>query len=277
LRVLDAYPWVADRFDAVTEESGGSFANAACPLGPHDSARVRFWVSDGGNKAGVLCLRCWAGCDRLEILRAVGKGYSDCYPDGTDWKVVSQEMVARYPYRDEAGTVLYETVRLEPGRNGRDKDFRQRRKVGSGWEWSLGDVRRVLYRLPELVAADATRTVVVCEGEKDCDSLAALGVLGTTNVCGARSEWLDEYSAALAGRVVVVVEDADGAGQRHANEIVGSLTTYVAGVRRVRLPAKDVTAFLNGQRTKGVTDPGKLRAELWKAFRTAPQWAASLV
>lgn len=274
MRVLSAYPWVAEAFAVASEEAGGAFVNAACPLGPHGSARVRFWLGDGD---GRLMFGCYAGCGKLEILRAVGRGWKDCYPGGTDWKAVRQEVAARYPYRDEAGVLLYETVRLEPGRAGRDKDFRQRRPVGGGWEWSLGDVRRVLYRLPDLVAADPARLVVVCEGEKDVESLAAIGVLGTTNVCGARSEWLEEYSAALAGRAVVVIEDADGAGRRHANEVVGSLTNHARAVRRVRLPAKDATAFLNGLRADGVSDAAVLKRQLWAAFRAAPQWTAAVV
>ena len=36
-----------------------------------------------------------------------------------------------------------------------------------GWVWKLGDTRRVLYRLPELLAANASLPVFVTEGEKD--------------------------------------------------------------------------------------------------------------
>ena len=71
-----------------------------------------------------------------------------------------RELVATYPYTDEHGVLLYEVLRFEP------KDFRQRRPDGNGgWISSLGDVRRVPYHLPELVAfPDAT--IFLCRRRK---------------------------------------------------------------------------------------------------------------
>ena len=45
-------------------------------------------------------------------------------------------------------------------------------------------VRRVLYRLPELLARP-DEPVYVVEGEKDADRLASMGLLATTNSGGA--------------------------------------------------------------------------------------------
>lgn len=54
-------------------------------------------------------------------------------------------IIKTYDYVDETGALLYQVCRLEP------KSFRQRRPDGAdGWIWKLGDVRRVLYRLPGL-------------------------------------------------------------------------------------------------------------------------------
>ena len=56
---------------------------------------------------------------------------------------------ATYDYRDEGGQLLFQVVRKT------GKRFRQRVPDGrGGWEWKLGDVRRVLYKLPELLADD---------------------------------------------------------------------------------------------------------------------------
>lgn len=270
MSVLSKYAWVGERFAGVREDRNGEFVDATCPLACHRSANVRLWVCHDGS----LGFKCWAGCPKLEILRAVGATWRDCFPGGEMPARPKQEVAGRYPYRDEAGVLLYETVRLEPGWNGRDKDFRQRRpKPGGGWEWKLGDVRRVLYRLPELIAAEPTATVFVVAGEKDCESLARLGLTATTNVCGERSPWLDEYSEYLAGRYVVVIPDADSAGGRHADEVVGSLVRHGAGsVRVAPLPAKDVTAFLTELRVSGVNTPEELVGELWAAVSNEPAW-----
>ena len=44
-----------------------------------------------------------------------------------------------------------------------------------GWIWKLGDIRRVPYRLPELIEAIANGYVIaIVEGEKDADALLEL-------------------------------------------------------------------------------------------------------
>ena len=170
--------------------------------------------------------------------------------------------------------MLYQAVRYEPGWNGRDKDFRQRRpKPGGGWLYNLDGVRRVLYRLPELLDADRNLPVFVVAGEKDADTLFALNLVATTNVCGERAEWLDGYSAALAGRNVVVIEDRDSAGRRHAHEVCGSLMCRARSVRRLALPgAKDATAFVIALRRNGVDTPAELREILLDNVNEAARW-----
>ena len=61
---------------------------------------------------------------------------------------------------DERGALLFEVVRFA------GKSFRQHRPDGAGgWIWKVGDVRRVLYRLPEVVkAAKSGGTVYLSEG-----------------------------------------------------------------------------------------------------------------
>ena len=124
----------------------------------------------------------------------------------------SPELVATYDYTDESGNLLYQTCRYQP------KDFRQRRPDGKGgWINNLQGVRRVLYRLPEVLKA---QTVCVAEGEKDCDNLAKFGFVATTNPLGA-GKWRDEYSETLRGKDVVVfgdVGDEDGKGEKHTQQ-----------------------------------------------------------
>lgn len=272
MRLVDAYPWIRERF-ADFREGPGVYCQAACPLKCHRSAHLKLWLGSDGR----LMFGCYAECNKLEILRAVGAGWADCFPDKQVPDKPNQEVTARYDYRDEGGAVLYQTIRLEPGTRGRDKDFRQRRPdptAAGKWVYNLEGVRRVLYRLPELLAADPHREVYAVAGEKDADTLARLGLVATTNVCGERSEWLDTYSAQLKGRAVVVIEDRDSAGRRHANEVVGSLTGYAASVRRVVLPEKDATAFVNRLRRDGVTAPAELVAALEAEVNQYPIWVS---
>ena len=57
------------------------------------------------------------------------------------------------------------------------KGFRQRRPDGrGGWDYKLGYTRRVLYRLPQVIAAvKAGQLITVVEGERDVHTLEAKG------------------------------------------------------------------------------------------------------
>lgn len=134
----------------------------------------------------------------------------------------------KYDYTDEGGNLLFQVVRLEP------KDFRQRRPDGeNGWIWNLEGVRRVPYRLPELLEAiGSERPVFVAEGEKDVDALWQLGIPATCNSQGA-GKWRDEYSKHFRGATVYVLPDNDAPGSAHAQQVAQSLTQVGAEVRVV--------------------------------------------
>jgi hypothetical protein len=94
----------------------------------------------------------------------------------------------------------------------------------------------VLYRLPELRAADPKEPVFVTEGEKDADRLADLGLVATTNVGGA-GKWRTEYTEELQDRVLVLLEDNDAAGHGHVQKIARSAHGHAAGIRILKLPS----------------------------------------
>jgi hypothetical protein len=184
----------------------------------------------------------------MDILRAAGLTWSDLFPDGDSrsrrtMNGSKRKVVATYDYLSEEGEVLYQVVRYDP------KDFRQRQPDGKGgWKWNLEGVRKVLFDLPDILAAKKEVPVLVCEGEKDVLCAKRYGFLATTNACGA-STWIDEYSEVLCGRRVVVVADNDRAGTEHCDRVTGSLIRH--GVRSVRVlsfpwldKGSDLTDFL---------------------------------
>jgi hypothetical protein len=145
------------------------------------------------------------------------------------------QIVAAYDYRDEAGNLLYQAVRFEPGDDGRNKTFRPRRPSGKGgWTWGLGDVRRVLYRLPEFLT-DTDRAVFIPEGEGKVEALRAIGLVATCNVGGA-GKWKPNYNEALRGREVVILPDNDDPGQKHARAVAEALAGVAGSVRLLELP-----------------------------------------
>jgi hypothetical protein len=141
--------------------------------------------------------------------------------------------ICAYDYRDEQGSILFQVWRIKKP-DGR-KTFLQARPVPGGWQDSIAGVRRVVYRLPELLAADPQLPVLLCEGEKDADRLAALGYVAATAPMGA-GKWLPEYSAFFAGRRVCLLLDNDPDGEKHGEMVGSSLTGLAAEVRVLRLP-----------------------------------------
>jgi predicted P-loop ATPase len=153
---------------------------------------------------------------------------------------------ATYDYRDEQGELLFQVVRFC------HKEFRQRKPDASrpdGWTWRLGDVRRVPYRLPELLASPPDATVYIVEGEKDVNTLARHGLVATCNPGGASKWHIVEATAAkaLSQRNVVIVADRDDAGRKHANEVASHVRKVARSVelREAPEPHKDVTDLYN--------------------------------
>jgi 5S rRNA maturation endonuclease (ribonuclease M5) len=151
-----------------------------------------------------------------------------------------------YNYVDESGKLLFQCVRLEP------KGFFQRKPAANGgWIKNLEGVRRVLYRLPDVIAA---RVIYIAEGEKDCETLAELGLVGTCNPAGAGA-WRQEYAECLRDKKIFVLPDADEKGRKHAADVMRSLKGVAASVAMVELPfGKDITEW--------VEQHGGTRAEL---------------
>ncbi len=183
-----------------------------CPA--HDDRRASLTVSNGDER---VLVNCHVGCAVESVVSALGLGMRDLFDEPR--VEASSRIVAAYDYTDEHGALVYQVVRREP------KAFAQRRPDGrGGWAWSLGDVRRVLYRLPEVLAAVAADdTVWIVEGERDADAIAALQLVATTSPGGA-GKWRADYAEALRGATDVrIVADRDPAGYRHARDVRDSL------------------------------------------------------
>jgi hypothetical protein len=146
-------------------------------------------------------------------------------------------LVATYDYTDESGKLLFQVCRFVP------KSFRQRRPDGAGgWIWNLDGVPRVLYQLRRVLAAER---IAIAEGEKDCDNLAAIGVVATCNPGGA-GKWRDEHSESLRGKDIVLFPDSDEVGAAHVEQVAKSLHGIAKSIKRVTLPGgcKDVSEFI---------------------------------
>lgn len=165
-----------------------------------------------------------------------------------------------YPYHDESGRMLFEVVRLS------GKRFRQRRVDEAGKRsWGIEGVRRVPYRLPELLGG-SDACVFIPEGEKDVDRLRREGLTATTNPGGA-GKWKKEYSQFLKDRDVVILPDNDDPGRQHAQQVAIRLHGIARCVKVLSLPdlpeKGDVSDWLA---------TGHTASELLDLAGAAPAW-----
>jgi putative DNA primase/helicase len=115
------------------------------------------------------------------------------------------------------------------------KQFRPVHRLNNG-AWAVGDPARLLplYRGDELPPVG---TVYIVEGEKATDRARSVGLAAVTSAHGsaapAKSDWTP-----LAGREVVILPDADEAGEHYAAEVTRIVTglTPPARAKIVRLP-----------------------------------------
>lgn len=219
-----------------------------CPI--HGDGRASCSCAVG--RDGRLLVTCHAGCPTEDVVAALGLSMADLAP--ANGKVSGHHsgrgtIAATYDYVDEVGDLLYQVVRMVP------KDFRQRRRYDGSWAWGitagwysqdrdgdwyktkktptatdreLGDVRRVLYRLPSLLAADPGAIIFVVEGEKDADNLSKLGLVATTNLGGAgKGKWRKEYTSILRGRRVACLPDNDDVGRSHMRLVASAVGGHI--------------------------------------------------
>lgn len=197
---------------------------ARCPV--HEDQHQSLTIGEGDD--GRALLHCHAGCPPGAVVAALGLTLADLFPPKHNGHTAS--IVATYPYHAASGDLIYEVVRQFP------KTFKQRRPDGQGgWIWDLKGVARVLYRLPQL---QQQPDVIVVEGEKDADRVAALGLVSTCNSGGA-GKWRDTYTSSLqaAGvQRVVILPDHDDAGAAHAAQVAAACHAAGIMVRVLALP-----------------------------------------
>lgn len=152
----------------------------------------------------------------------------------------SKPAVARtrvFEYRNQAGQVLFETVREELA-DGSKRIFQRRLDAHGRPVHNLNGVRFVPYRLPELIAAiDAGETIFVVEGEAKVSLLTSWGLVATCSPLGA-GKWRSEYAEPFKRRrvPVVILPDNDETGRKHARQVAESLAPVAECIKIVHLP-----------------------------------------
>ncbi|WP_030607687.1 bifunctional DNA primase/helicase [Streptomyces fulvoviolaceus] len=211
-----------------------------CPA--HDDHNPSLVITDTDDKVLIYCR---AGCSTVDVLSALGLSFADLYAPEADEPPsapagVPEGLPVPYPARctytwvNENGTPLFTTKRTP------SKDFPVYAANGTP---GLNGTRRVLYRLPEVLAALETGAEIhLAEGEKDADALTLAGVTATTNLGGA-ANWKDADADTLKGASMVVVwRDRDAAGEKRSAKVGETLAARGIPYRVVMSRVEDEKA-----------------------------------
>jgi len=183
---------------------------------------------------------------------------------GGAWKLVREHV-----YRSASGEPHLRKRKMFDG--GGKRQFPQAYWDGSQWVSGVPkDWPKLLYRLPELIAAPATNTVYVTEGERDADSLAAIGLMATT-AGGVSSEWTSEMIECLRGRPIIVIMDADQTGRDYGRKVARWLHPVAKSVKLIDL----YPSHSDGSDVSNFVEADRAGVKLLKAVKDTPFWEPS--
>jgi hypothetical protein len=252
-------PEFLERLDRV--ESHGSYYMARCP--GHEDNKRSLSVQQG-DKGGII-LKCHASCSAESILKAMGLTFSAVMPPKDPVKTKSgrrEDLVKMgvtfpgtwgkdrrtvkdaYIYTNQHGEPIYAVLRTDP-----KGEFPQGRIVEGKFVPGLEGVKRIIYRLPEVLAAcQAGEKVYIVEGEKDADGICARGSTGTCNSGGA-GKWDPAFAHYFKGcECAVIIRDKDSAGRDHAKKVAASFRPLNIPYRIVEAAeGKDVSDHLDAR------------------------------
>ncbi len=115
--------------------------------------------------------------------------------------------------------------------------------------------------------------ILICEGEKDVETLESLGFSATTT--GSSTSWKPDYATYFKGKDVVIVPDKDEPGSKYAQAILLDLRPLVRSIKLVELPGDegiDVTDFIKRTETplqslQNIIDESRDVKHAWEAPR----------
>lgn len=188
------------------------------------------------------------------------------------------QVVAVFRFFDAEGRPAYQKKRIEPGRDGRKKEFAFEHFTSTGTAPGRGDNPALLYGLPLLATAPPGEVVFVVEGEGKADALTAWGFIAVCTDSGAAGRWPEGFNQYFTGRRVVLLPDNDPPGEKYAGTVAAALQPLADSIEVLRLPGLpekgDVVDWIAARRDAGLSDD-EIKAELFDlAANACEPWKA---
>lgn len=233
---------------ALSGKKSGEGYLCNCPC--HDDKTPSLSINVANDK---LLYHCHAGCSKESLTEAIGKikTMSQLAPIASapakPAKKLNKKLVAKYEYENEDGSVAFVKLKYEVEDGSKTYRFQTTDLDGTvTWKKPKGYNR--LYQqnnLPTWIAKG--KAILICEGEKDVDSMLSLGLAAVTNYEGG-ANWKASYAENFVSANVIVLEDNDSTGYKRTETIVGSLAGIAKGIKVCKFPELephgDVTDYL---------------------------------
>lgn len=258
--------YILDNLKNVKGGPSGQYT-ARCPA--HDDRHASLSVSQGED--GRILMRCHAGCPIENITASLGIPVRDLFPSNDlhgSYNRSEAKSEICYPYYDTNGNLVAQKVRTPYA----PKGYWRRPDGNDGWINNRDGVPRCLY----FSGNPHSNTILVAEGEKDCDSLHALGFDAASGMDGAgKGKWHKEYTAQLEGKKVCIFQDNDDVGMAYGEETAAALYGNADSVQLIdlRIPWPeipehgDVTDFIEH------FGPEKALEMITQLITDTPLWA----
>ena len=156
------------------------------------------------------------------------------------------KLVTNYDYLDENGKLYVQHLRYE------NKMFPWRRPDPDNpgkfiTKDVFKDLARIPYRLPELLQTPKEETIIICEGEKDCDNIIKLGFSATT--FGGKNDHISALKVQknielFRDRTVWLIADKDWKACGKDNPKAGGYKTFRQVANVLSEVTKEVRLFL---------------------------------
>jgi len=252
------------------KEKGNGQAMGICPF--HQDTNPSLSVN---LEKGIFnCFACGIGGDVFDFYQKIRQvSFPTALKEigrmvGLNGATVKPQVVGIFKYQNEVGQVVYSKERIEPGRDGRRKDFliyhikNEKRVKGRG-----GD--SILYNLPGLAKNEGP--LYFAEGEKKADQLVSWGLAGTCLDSGSNSRWRPDYLPHLQGKDVVILPDNDEPGRAYAKRIAGTLAGHVKSIKIIELPGLPE----EGDVLDWIKDPGNDKEKFLSLVESAAIWESA--
>lgn len=193
---------------------------AICPAHKDLQASLKIDLKDDGK----VLLHCYAGCSTAEIVAELGLRLTDLFPpkDETSSKngqTAHKVKETRYEgYHAISGDLVGYHIRVDFDDGTKKMWWQKPDGTNSLGGFPLSDM--ALYGIYQIKNKSA---IVITEGEKARDALAAMNIAAVGTMTGASGCPCDDALKPIVGRLIVLWPDQDDPGEKHMARVARAL------------------------------------------------------